>query len=130
MFHLVDRASELEMHVEAGTLAGVFHDGLAALRELLGGRRPGEPLRREVVMEASDPARLFAAWLERLVSLAEREGFVPERAAGLAVDERRLTATVHGHRGNPPRLVKAVSDRDLIVEPQGEGWRATAVLEV
>ena len=61
---------------------------------------------------------------------AETEGFVPERAGELELDDGVLRATVRGHRGEPRHLVKAVTLHRLLFEPEGDGWRARVVLDV
>jgi SHS2 domain-containing protein len=55
---------------------------------------------------------------------------VPGSVARLELEGNVLGATVAGHRGEPPHLVKAVTYHRLEFEPGGEGWRARVVLDV
>ena len=55
---------------------------------------------------------------------------MPERVERVTLSERHVRARVIGHRGAPPHLVKAVTYHRLSFEPDGDGWRARAVLDV
>lgn len=130
MYRWVEHTGELELHVEAHSAADVFADALAAFAELVGDGSPGEPARREIELEAADQATLLTEWLGELVYLAETQGLVPERVTGFELAGARLRATVEGHVGQPPHLVKAVTYHGLELVREGEGWRARVVLDV
>jgi SHS2 domain-containing protein len=87
----VDHTSEVELHVEAASQEEVFHEALAALRELMlehgDPDESGEALRHEVTVSALDRATLLAEWLAELAYLAEVEGLLPERAEGLELTQ-------------------------------------------
>jgi len=128
----VEHTGELEVEIEAPTERGVFEDGFAAMRELLGGAgSAGSPRRRrDISIAAPDRAALLAEWLAELAFIAESEGLVPERLESLALGEDGLTAVVIGSEGNPPHLVKAATYHRLALERRESGWRATVVLDV
>ena len=134
MYRWIDHTSELELHIEAATEPAVFEDAARALAELLERDEPtaarGDPVTREIVVEADDSAALLAAWIEELVFIAESDGVVPGRVHLEAVDERGVRARVEGRRTDPPHLVKAVTYHRLSMEPADGGWRATVVLDV
>jgi SHS2 domain-containing protein len=126
-----EHVGELELWVEAADEPAVFAESLEALRELLSdaGER-GEAARVDVEAEGEDRARLFAAWLEELAFLAETEGFVPEQVDWMTLDDGRVRARVGGVRAAPPHLIKAVTYHRLSFAATGDGWRATAILDV
>lgn len=130
MYEWVEHAGEVELAIEADSEAGVFVDAMSALGELLGDEVEGEPAYKEVAVSASDHPALLAEWLSELVFLAETEGFVPERVAGLSVAGEVLRATVEGRRGAPPHLVKAVTYHGLSLALDGNVWKASVVFDV
>ncbi|MDQ4130542.1 MAG: archease [Actinomycetota bacterium] len=130
VYRWVEHTGELELELSAPTVEGVFSDALEAMRELLEDDDAGEPMTRSVQLHASDPAALLADWVGELAFLAETEGLVPERAARLELHGGALTATVEGHRGDPPHLVKAATYHRLALEQEAEGWRGRVVLDV
>ncbi len=123
-----EHVGELELWVEAPSIEGVFADALRALGELLGDGRATEP--REIVLGGEELAVLLVDWLGELAFLAETEGFVPASLDRLELAADGLRASVSGHRGAPPHLVKAVTYHRLSFEPHAGGWRAVAVLDV
>src|SRR5215211_681976 len=129
-----EHVGELELRIEAPTLEAVFADAAAALEELLAGDDAEEPAgpreRHEIALEGADLAVLLADWLAELAFLAETEGFVPAAVERLELMPDGLRARLRGRRGRPPHLVKAVTYHGLRFEPRGEGWRATALLDV
>ncbi|HEV2773918.1 MAG TPA: archease [Thermoleophilaceae bacterium] len=135
MYRWIDHTAELELEVRAAREEDVLAEGLAALAEILAGgegagERHGPAGARKVVVQAGTRPVLFAEWLAELAFLAETEGLVPERIAELALDSERLEATVEGRLAEPRHLVKAVTYHRLEFGPNGDGWRATAVLDV
>jgi SHS2 domain-containing protein len=126
-----EHVGELELWVEAPDEPAVFAESLEALRELLSdaGER-GAATRVDVEAEGEDRARLFAAWLEELAFLAETEGFVPEQIESMTLDDGRVRARIGGVRAAPPHLIKAVTYHRLSFAAAGDGWRATAILDV
>ncbi len=125
-----EHVGELDLHVTAATEEGVFAAALDAVAELLAGEDAGELESRELAVAGGDRASLFAAWIDELAFLAETEGFVPVALDSLTLGDDGLAARVGGRRGSPPHLVKAVTYHRLVFERAGEGWRATAVLDV
>jgi protein archease len=134
MYRWNEHTSELELEIRAPSERQVLAEALAAVGELLSEEAsqadPGSVATRRVLVEGDDRAALLADWLSELAFLAEVEGIVPERTVELRLAPGRLEATVEGRRGRPRHLVKAVTYHGLRFEPNGDGWRATAVLDV
>ena len=130
MYRWVEHTSELELEIEAATQPAVFLEAVEAFAELVAEERTIDSERRLVEVRGDDDATLLVEWLGELAFLAETEGFVPERAGELELDDGVLRATVRGHRGEPRHLVKAVTLHRLLFEPEGDGWRARVVLDV
>jgi SHS2 domain-containing protein len=129
-YRWVEHTGELELEIDAATERGVFEQGFEAMRELLASEAGGPAVSRAVAVSAPDRAALLADWLAELAFLAETEGLVPERLSALDVAERQLRATVQGHGGEPPHLVKGVTYHRLVFERSAEGWLARVVLDV
>jgi SHS2 domain-containing protein len=129
-YRWVEHTSELELEIEAATEPAVFLEALDALAEFVAGARGVDAERRRVEVRGDDRASLLVSWLDELVFLAETQGFVPERATELDLDDGVLRATLRGHVGEPRHLVKAVTLHRLEFVPGGEGWRARVVLDV
>jgi len=127
-YRWVDHTAELELEIDSPSEAGVFAEALAAFAELVADDR-GEVAERRIELAGDDRAGLLVAWLEELAFLAETEGFVPE-AAAIELDATGLRATVAGHGGRPPHLVKAVTLHRLLFAPDGDRWHARVVLDV
>jgi SHS2 domain-containing protein len=128
VYRFVDHTAELEVELEAESAEGVLEEALRAFAEL-GGVGNGETIERRIVVEARDLPALLAAWLDELVFLAETEGLVPE-SADLALDGFELTALVHGRRGSPRPLVKAVTLHRLRFRHENGVWSGRVVLDV
>jgi SHS2 domain-containing protein len=127
MYTWIEHTAELELELRASDEGGVFGDAVAAFAELLG-EESGEPVAREVVLRATDPASQLVELLEELVFLADTEGFVPRRLMQIDLVQRR--AVVEGNRGAPPPLIKAVTYHGLEFRRDGEEWTARVVLDV
>jgi protein archease len=131
MYRWLSHTGEAELEIEAPSEEAVFREALAALRDLLAeGEATGPPVARDVAVQARDRPSLLADWLAELAFLSETERFVPDRVEALELGDAWLSATVSGHRGNPPHLVKAVTYHGLSLAPQRGGWHATVVLDV
>ena len=130
MYRWVEHTSELELEIEAATVPDVFLEALEAFAELVAEERSADSEWRLIEVRGDDDATLLVEWLGELAFLAEREGFVPERAGELEPDDGLLRASVRGYGGEPRQLVKAVTLHRLLFEPEGEGWRARVVLDV
>ncbi len=128
MYRFVEHTAELEVELEADSAEGVLQEALRAFGELAGPAR-GEPVEWPVDLEATDPPALLAAWLDELVFLAETEGLVPE-SADVSVSRTRVTGVVHGRRGEPRPLVKAVTLHRLRFGRRDGAWRGRVVLDV
>ena len=136
MYRWVEHTSELELEISATTEDGVLSESIRAMVELMAGEDAVEPPASEagelrvIRVEAPDRPRLLAELLGEIAFLAETERFVPVDLERLGVTEGRVEATIRGRVGDPPHLVKAVTYHRLAFEPDGAGYRATAVLDV
>jgi len=130
MRRFVEHTGEVELAIEAPTEAAVFEEALAAVRELIGRDRGGEPVRHAIELAAPDRALMLVKWIDELVFLAETQDFVPERVAALELVDNRLRATVSGRRGRPAHLVKAVTLNSLEFRRLDGAWHGRVVLDV
>jgi SHS2 domain-containing protein len=126
----VEHTGEVELELEAASEAGIFEVALAAFAELVAADSMGETAIHDVELAASDSALLLADWVSELIFLAEVAGFVPERVTSLEIADRRLRATVEGHRGHPRHLVKAVTLNKLELGQKKGLWHGRVVLDV
>lgn len=132
-YRWLEHASELELRVDAPSEEAVFELAVAAIGELIGADDAGAggaPLSRRITVAAVDQATLLAAFLEELVYLIETEDLMPQRVDRVELEEGKLTATVHGHRGRPRHLIKGVTYHELAFAQAGDGVVATVVLDV
>jgi SHS2 domain-containing protein len=125
----VDHTGEMELLVRAPTCEAVFAEASGALAEVLGEADEGA-VELRLRMEARDLPALLADWLGELVWLAEQDELIFERLLDLRVDDKVAQGTVMARHGRPAGLVKAVTYHGLACEPEGDGWRATVVLDV
>jgi SHS2 domain-containing protein len=131
MYRWIDHVSEVELRIEADSPEAVISEALEAVSELLGDPDENQgTVHERVALEAPDRPALLAAWLEELAFLAETRGLICERLVALEVGDAALEATVEARRGAPRHLVKAVTYHGLRFAPSGEGWVASAMLDV
>lgn len=133
-----EHVGELELVVEAGSLAALFAEAARALAAVMGGGRvlaPNEaapfvqPERVEI--HATDRDALLAEWLNELVFLSETRKAVYPDAAIDAIGAHELIATVRGIRIEEVKTaVKGASLHGLRIEDSAGGCRATVVLDV
>lgn len=128
MYRFVEHTAELEVELEAASAEGVLVEALRAFAELAG-RAEGERVELPVDLTAGDLPALLATWLDELLFLSETEHVVPEDAE-ITVAGTRVTGVVHGRRGEPRPLVKAVTLHRLRFRPENGTWRGRVVLDV
>jgi SHS2 domain-containing protein len=130
LYRWVEHTGELELEIDAPEEEGVFDDAVAAMHELLENGSGGLATSYDVDATAPDRGALLAAFLEELLFHVETKDFIPAALAKIELQRDSMNATVQGHRGRPPHLVKAVTFHRLAFERADSGWRARVVLDV
>jgi SHS2 domain-containing protein len=130
MYRWVEHTGELELEIVTPEETGVFGDAIAALNELLANGSQGRAVSHDLDATAPDRAALLAGFIEELLFRVETEDFIPSALTRLELDGNQVRATIEGHRGKPPHLVKAVTYHRLAFERADSGWRARVVLDV
>ncbi|HWE08753.1 MAG TPA: archease [Solirubrobacteraceae bacterium] len=129
-YRWVEHTAELELEVHGRTEEAVFAQALRAFAELVGDRTAREAVTREIALAGAERAVLLAHWLDELEFLAETEDLVPDAIERLELVPAGLRATVRCHRGHPRSVVKGVTYHRLAFERDGDGYRATVILDV
>jgi SHS2 domain-containing protein len=128
----VDHTGEVELHLEAADLAGLFEEAARALAELMLGEASGalgEAVRVELAAEA--PAELLFDWINELVFLSETRKLVFTDVSVDDISDQHLVAQIRGVEPASIRTaVKAATFHHLSVERVQGGVRATVVLDV
>jgi SHS2 domain-containing protein len=130
MYRWVDHTGELELEIEGPDEHTVFEEAVAALHELIDDGSPETGVERRLELTAPDRATLLAELLTELIFHVETEDFVPVQLGSLELGRESLRATVRGHYGSPPHLVKAVTYHRLAFDRSNEAWHARVVLDV
>ena len=129
----VEHTGELELRVEAPTLAALLEEGARALAEVMAEDASGPPTAslERVEVAASDREALLVAFLNELVYRGEVNKCVYHEARVDRADDRRVEATLRGRTPSSPRTaVKAATWHRLRVRQTPAGLEATVVLDV
>lgn len=128
-----EHRGELEVRLEAPSLAELFAEAGRALREVMGATPldPPERWEDEVVVKAIDRESLLVEWLNQLVLRAEVSKALFTDFEIEHLSDRELVATVRGTRvarlRNP---VKAATYHGLSIAPRPGGFTARVILDV
>ena len=129
-----EHTGEVELIVEASTLAPLFEEAARGLAGLLAEDTLGPPTRdaEHITLTASDPETLLIEWLNELVYRGEVNGCIYADVEIERIDERSLEATVRGREPRAPRTaVKAATWHGVRIRPRdGGALEATVVLDV
>lgn len=128
-----EHVGEVQIRVEAPSLAGLFGEAGRALAELqLGTHEDDAPRESEqVTVQAADREALLAEWLNELIFRSETRRCAFTDLEVTRISDRELQARIGGVPIAHPRVaVKAATLHGLRVEEQGGGWTATVVLDV
>jgi SHS2 domain-containing protein len=129
----VDHTSEVELEVEAESLAGLAAEAGRALGLLMLRGAPAEVSGPARTLEVSSVDRdaLLVDWLNEILFVAETECWVPVE---FAVEESSPTRLRIAARGvtveEVPSSVKAATFHGLRVEERDGAWRAEVIFDV
>jgi SHS2 domain-containing protein len=129
----LDHTSEVQLQVEAESLAGLAAEagwalGLLLLRDVPA--RPEGPA-REIQVESVDREALLVDWLNELLFLAEVERWVAVELDVLEISSVHLKASALGVPvEESPALVKAATFHGLAVEERAGGLQAEVIFDV
>jgi SHS2 domain-containing protein len=135
-YRQVPHTADLAWRLWGSSLAELFENAGCALSATLTDRRY---LRRrdtrEVSLTAEDREALLVGWLNHLLYLFDRDGFLGRDFKVVSMTPKRLTARVVGEMFDPQRHpaktgVKAATFHQLSIGPAGHGWQATVVLDL
>lgn len=129
----VDHTSEVQLQVEAESLAGLAVEAGGALATLLLRGRPPEPQgpARRLEVDSADREALLVDWLNEVLFVAEVDLWVPVEFEILEISPTRLVAEARGVPvENPPSNVKAATFHGLEVAGQEGGLHAEVIFDV
>lgn len=92
-------SSSVEVSIEDVNPEALFTESVIALSDLLSDAAGGTAVTHVVELRGKDLRALLAAWIDELLKLTDRDGFVPERVEKLRLGPNVLTARVAGERG-------------------------------
>ena len=129
----VDHTAEVQLRLQAGSLAGLLAEAGRALGALLlRGREAspsGEP--RTIEVSSVDREALLVDWLNEIIFLAEVERWVAVDFDFSEASETHLKASARGVAvDDPPALVKAATFHGLAVEEREGGLQAEVIFDV
>ena len=129
----VDHTAEVQLQVEADSLAGLLAEAGRALGALLLRGHEAEPSGEARTIEVSsvDREALLVDWLNEIVFLAEVERWVAVDFDVSEASETHLKASARGVAvDEPPALVKAATFHGLAVEEREGGLQAEVIFDV
>jgi len=130
MYNTVDHGSSVEIDVEDVDQQALFLETLLALSGILTEARGGTAVTHDVEITASDLEGLLVGWVNELIRLAERDGFIAERAYRERLDGTMFRAKVAGEKGIPGDEIRSVRCRSVGMRRLPDAaWEARVHLE-
>jgi len=130
MYNTVDHGSSIEIDVEDVDQEALFSETLLALSGILTEARGGTAVTHDVEITAPDLEGLLVAWVNELIDLAERDGFIAERAYRERLDGSVFRAQVAGEKDIPRDRIRNVRCRSIGMRRLPDAaWEARVHLE-
>jgi SHS2 domain-containing protein len=129
-YRFAEHSGEVEIELEGPTERDVFAAALAAVAELMATDGDHAAAERVVDVTAHERSALLVGWINELVMLAERDGFVAHGVRSFDLGENRLRAVLSGRIGPTRDLVKAATLHGLELGHGEGGWRGRVVVDV
>lgn len=135
-YRLLEHTADMGLEAQGGSLAELFSEAAQALRELMFGSAAGsEEQTSHLRVTGQDQGELLVNWLNEILYLFEVQGIYPVSFTVEGIDAHSVCGQVHGELFHPERhpverVVKAATYHQLLVERDGEGWRARVYLDL
>ena len=113
MYNTVDHGSTVEIDVEDVDQEALFSETALALSGVLTEARGGTAVTHDVAITAPDLEGLLVAWVNELIGLADRDGFIAERSYKERLDGGGFRAKVAGEKGIPGAEIRSVRCRSI-----------------
>jgi SHS2 domain-containing protein len=128
-----EHTGEVQLRVVAPSLPQLFAEAGLALADLMAEQRSNSSREstKSVAVYAPDREALLVEWLNELIFRAETEHKIYDDIHITHLSDNQLRAEIRG--AFPERLrtsVKAATYHRLKIEPEGDGYSATVVLDV
>ncbi len=135
-YRLLEHTADMGLEAQGGSLAELFSEAAQALREMLFGPATGrEEQTIHLRVTGQDQGELLVNWLNEILYLFEVRGIYPVSFSIERIDAHSVCGLVHGERFHPERhpverVVKAATYHQLLVEKDGDEWRARVYLDL
>ena len=131
MWEVDHHTADVRLRGTSPALEELFAEAVMALAELMEPGGAGEPLSREITLEARDTTSLLVDFLNEVLTLMhiEHAAFGETRFASLS--ETGLRATISGTRVESfDEDVKSVTYHEAHLARDANGWTVTLVLDI
>jgi SHS2 domain-containing protein len=123
----VPHTADVAVELRAPSERGLYQAGADALRELLVGTSPMQPVEERLIQpRGTDSTERLIHFLADVLYLYDTERFVPDRVTATGVAGERFDPAKH----HAEREVKAVTHHGARVEQDATGYRTTIVFDV
>ncbi len=135
-YRFLPHTADLIVEIKGASLADVFHDATAVVRDLIVGDGSVEATEsHSVTLEAQSPDELLIRFVRELLTWFQLDTFVPAQLEIAQLAPSRMVATIRGEpfddsKHEPQPEVKAATRHNLSVEETDAGWRAVMVLDL
>lgn len=135
-YRLLEHTADIGLEAQGGSLQELFSEAAQALREVLFGEVSGRiEQTSHLRVTGQDQGELLVNWLNEILYLFEVQGIYPVSFTIEGIDAHSVCGQVHGELFHPERhaverVVKAATYHQLLVERDGEGWRARVYLDL
>jgi SHS2 domain-containing protein len=131
-FRELEHTADLAVEVWGADFASLLDNAAAVVFALQGlSATPGERVRREIRIAATDREALLVDWLNELLYLSESQGECYTSFEIALASDTQLSAIASGHKGHPTRRrIKAATFYDLRIEDSPGRCAARIVFDV
>lgn len=135
-FHILDHPADVGFEAFGATREEVFANAARALTDL---RVDIETVvardALQLTVRGGDGAGLLVNWLSEILYVEDAEGWLLCQFEFSSFEETKVTAVARGEMFDPGRhrlkgLVKAITYHQLVLQNQGDTWRAQVFVDV